>query len=176
MACPKAPEKFKYLQEAWQAGDQWNNPDTPFDVLAVRGSYCYFWNYVGWLDNGMLFNGPRRSSGGGKAQSKLMMACYFGYDHLRTPKAYGSCEKIKGANAVEETLIESAWWSHLSSDGSDASEINVKLQAAYTDGHVESFTPSEAVPMKAIMNRSTNEPYPSGVGPGDYYIPKKGLQ
>lgn len=95
MVCPKAPSKFKHLQNAWEAGDEWNNPDTTFDVLAVRGSYCYYWNYVGWLDDGKLFNGPRRSSSGGKGQSKVMMACYFGYDHRRTPEAYGSCEKFK---------------------------------------------------------------------------------
>jgi len=46
MFCPKAPRKFKYLQEVWDAGDEWNNPDTTFDVLAVRGTYCFYWNYT----------------------------------------------------------------------------------------------------------------------------------
>ena len=176
MFCPKAPRKFKYLQEAWDAGDEWNNPDTTFDVLAVRGTYCFYWNYVGWLEGGRLFMGPRSSSGGGRGQSKLVMTCYFGYDHRRIPKAYGSCEKVKGAGVVPETLIESAWWSCPASAGLNLSTINVKLHAAYSDGHVESFTPSEAVPMKAIMNRFTNQPYPSGVGPGDFYIPRNGLR
>ena len=104
-----------------------------------------------------------------------MMSCYFGYDHRRIPQAYGSCEQLKGADVVPETLIESAWWSRPASDSSGSSTINVKLHAAYTDGHVESFAPSEAVPMKAIMNRATNTPYPSGVGPGDFYLPRNGL-
>ena len=176
MFCPKAPKKFKYLQEAWDAGNEWNNPDTTFDVLAVRGSYCFYWNYKGWLDGGKLFRGPRGPSAGGRGQSKLVMTCYFGYDHRRTPQAYGSCEKLKGADVVPETLIESAWWSSPAADGLDLSTINVKLHAAYTDGHVESFTPSEAVPMKVIMNQFTNEPYPSGVGPGDFYLPRNGLR
>jgi prepilin-type N-terminal cleavage/methylation domain-containing protein len=176
MFCPKAPRKFKYLQEAWDAGDEWNNPDTAFDVLAVRGTYCFYWNYVGWLDGGRLFRGPSRSSAGGRGQSKLLMTCYFGYDHRRNPEAYGSCEKLQGARVVPETSIESAWWSCPASGGLNLSTINVKLHAAYSDGHVESFTPSEAVPIKAIMNRFTNEPYPSGVGPGDFYIPGNGLR
>ncbi len=76
---------------------------------------------------------------------------------------------------VQENLIESAWWYRPASGGSNLSNINVKLHAAYTDSHVESFKPSEAVPMKAIMDRFTNEPYPSGMGPGDFYIPRNGL-
>jgi len=175
MFCPKAPRKFKYLQEAWDAGDQWNNPDTTFDVLAVRGAYCFYWNYVGWLDKNTLFRGPYGPSDGGPGQSKLVMTCYFGYDHRRTPDAYGSCERLKGADLVPETLIESAWWSRSASGGLDLSKININLHAAYIDGHVESYTPSEAVPMKAIMDRATKEPYPSGVGPGDFYIPRNGL-
>ena len=176
MFCPKAPIKFKYLQEAWDAGDEWNNPDTTFDVRAYRGSYCFYWNYTGWLDENTLFRGPRDPTDGGRGQSKLVMTCYFGYDHRRAPEAFGSCERLKGADLVPENLIESAWWSRSASGGLDLSTVNVKLHAAYTDGHVESFTPSEAVPMKAIMDRNTNEPYPSGMGPGDFYLPRNGLR
>ncbi|MHC4085540.1 MAG: type II secretion system protein [Planctomycetota bacterium] len=176
MFCPKAPEKFKYLQEAWDAGDEWNNPDTTFDVFAVRGSYCFYWNYTGWLDEDTLFRGPEGPSDGGRGQSTVMMTCYFGYDHRRASKAFGSCEMLKGADIVPENLIESAWWFRPASGGFNLNTISVKLHAAYTDGHVESFTPSEAVPMKAIMDRITNEPYLSGVGPGDFYIPRSGLR
>ena len=52
----------------------------------------------------------------------------------------------------------------------------MKLYAGYTDGHVESFTPAETVVMKAIMKRATNEPYPDGKGPGDFYLPRSGLR
>lgn len=176
MFCPKAPKKFKYLQEAWDAGDDWNNPDTPFDVGAVRGTYCYYWNYVGWLDENTLFRGPQSPSDGGRGQSTVMMSCYFGYDHRRAPDAYGSCERLKGAKVVPETLIDSAWWYSCASKISNLNATGIKLHAAYNDGRVESFKPSEAVPMKAIMNQFTNEPYPSGMGPGDFYIPRSGLR
>jgi hypothetical protein len=176
MFCPKAPRKFKYLQEVWDAGDEWNNPDATFNVRPMRGTYCFYWNYIGWLDEDTLFRGPRGPSASGRGQSKLVMTCYFGYDHRQTPEAYGSCEKFKGAGINPETLIESAWWSRPASDDFSLNAINVKLHAAYTDGHVENFTPSEAVPMKVILDRVTNEPYSSGIGPGDFYIPRNGLR
>jgi prepilin-type processing-associated H-X9-DG protein len=158
------------------AGDEWNNPDTKFDILAMRGSYCFYWNYVGWIDEDTLFRGPAGPSSGGRGESDLMMTCYFGYDHRRTPEAYGSCERLKGADSEAETMIESAWWTRKASGGLDLSTIKVKLHAAYADGHVESFTPSGTVPMKVIMDRSKKEPYPSGVGPGDFYLPGNGLR
>ena len=175
MSCPNAIKKFKYLQEAWDAGDEWNNPDTAFDILAVRGTYCFYWNYVGLLGHNKLFRGPRGPSSGGKRQSKLMMTCYFGYGHRRAPKTYGSCEKLRDAYLVPETLVESAWWSRSAPGKVDLSKINVKLHAAYTDGHVESFAPSQAVPLEVIVDRSTNKPYLSGQGPGDFYIPRNAL-
>ncbi|MHC4123519.1 MAG: type II secretion system protein, partial [Planctomycetota bacterium] len=122
MFCPKAPRKFKYIQEVWDAGDEWNNPDTAFDVRAMRGEYCFYWNYTGWLNGNKLFKGPRGPSLGGK----LVMSCYLGYDHRQTPEAYGSCERFKGADIHPETLIESAWWSRKASDGFNLSTINVK--------------------------------------------------
>jgi prepilin-type N-terminal cleavage/methylation domain-containing protein len=27
--CPASPEKYKYLQQMWDGGDDWDNPDTP---------------------------------------------------------------------------------------------------------------------------------------------------
>ncbi len=171
MVCPKSPRKFKYLQQVWDAGDAWRNPDVAMDVKAMRGSYCYYWSYVGWVSPTRLFEGPRRSSGG-RSQSKLLMSCYLGYDHIQTPDMYGSCERFCGSSVREETAIESAWWvGH-----ANPHCLEVKLQAAYTDGHVEVFTLKDAIPMKAIMHRPTNRPYPSGVGPGDFYIPKNALR
>jgi len=176
MFCPRAPQKFKYLQEAWDAGDEWNNPDTTFDIFAVRGTYCFYWNYTGWLNENRLFRGPSGPSSGGCRQSKLMMTCYFGYNHRRTPGAYGSCEKLENSELVPESLRESAWWSCPASCVVDLDEIKVKLHAAYTDGHVEIFTPLEAVPMKIIIDPVTNEPYTEDdESPGDFYIPRNAL-
>lgn len=176
MFCPNAPRKYKYLQASWDAGDKWDNPDTKFEVLAARGTYCFYWNYVGWLDENSLFRGPRNSVRR-RGESKLLVSCYFGYDHMRRPNAYGSCERFKGADIVPETLIESAWWSRAKADNEvTLSTIKVKPHAGYTDGHVESFTASEVIPMKAIMTRAANKPYPRWMGPGVFYLPRNGLR
>jgi prepilin-type N-terminal cleavage/methylation domain-containing protein len=176
MFCPNAPRKHKYLQASWDAEDNWNNPDTTFDVLAVRGTYCLYWNYVGWLGENRLFKGPRNPAGR-RGESKVLVSCYLGYGNMRAPDAYGSCERFKGADVVPETLIESAWWSHPNPDGkADLSKVSVRPCAGYTDGHVESFAPSEAIPMKAIMIRATNQPYTGWISPGDFYLPRNGLR
>lgn len=172
--CPNAPRKYKYLQQAWKTGDDWDNPETSFLADPVFGTYCFYWNYVGFLGDGKApFRGPRDMLGG---QSELLVSDYFGYDHHRSPNAYGSCERFGGSTVTFGTVVSSAYWSLLNSGGNIALDtLNIKLHAGFTDGHVESFTSSEVVPMKVIMDRSTNEPYPSGVGPGDFYLPRNGL-
>ena len=35
MYCPSAPRRYTYLQEAWDAGDAWDNPETAFPSESV---------------------------------------------------------------------------------------------------------------------------------------------
>jgi len=172
--CPQAPQRYKYLQAAWEAGEAWTNPDAPDIGASVNGTYCFYWNYTGLLqEQGQFFNGPRSLSGGFR-QSKLLVSCYFGYDHWQNPNVYRSCNKFKNADSTKETRYASSFWSGLDSDhGLDT--INIKLHAGYTDEHVESYGPAEVIPMEVIMNRSTVEPYLSGPGPGGFYLPRNGL-
>lgn len=175
MYCPNAPRKYKYLQEAWDAGEEWDNPQTPPEKDAVKGTYCFYWNYTGYLqERWYLFKGPRNSAGGAW-QSKLLVSDYFGYDHFRNPNSYGSCEKFAGASITEGTLLSSAFWSNKSSTVPGAPEI--KLNAGYTDGHVESFSSSDTVSMRVIKVPQTGEPYPygDGSGPGFFFLPRKAL-
>jgi hypothetical protein len=164
MFCPSAPKEVKYLQEAWDAGDRWNNPDT-----RLYGVYCFYSNYTGLLENG-LFRGPRKLLGG-RRQSELLVSCYFGYDHWRTEGSYGSCEKFPGAGVTPEVDASSAYWFRARTDTFDLDTIKIKLQAGYVDGHVETFTASDVVTMKVIKFRSTNPPTPYTYGPGDFYLP-----
>jgi len=153
MFCPNAIKKPKYLQDAWDAGDDWDNPDTPVIPDAIRATYCFYWNYVGWLEGNRLFRGPIGPSSG--------------------------CDRFANAELVPEYPAQSAWWSGPASGEVDLSTINVKLHAGYTDGHVESYTPAQAVPMKVIKIRGSNTPYSNELepkGPGDFYIPKNGLR
>jgi hypothetical protein len=183
--CPSAPEKYKYLQQAWDAGDDWDNPESTFPTDSVSGAYCLYWNYVSFLeDEECPFRGPRNSAGG-RGESKLVVSDYFGFGHWRNRntygsiEAYGSCEKFNGAGITEGTEFSSAFWSRLESNGNISLEtLKIKLHAGHTDGHVDSYTPSEVVPMRVSIVPDGSVPYPSGaVGdPGAFYLPRNGLQ
>jgi len=173
--CPSAPQKYEFLQDAWDAGDDWDNPRTPPVLDPVSGTYCFYWNYTGYLpDRRYFFRGPRDTAGGPR-WSRLLVGDYFGYDHHRSPSCYGSCEKFSGAAITEGTVVSSAYWSIFSGDGS--SKPRIKLRAGYTDGHVDTYASTETVTMKVIIKPETGEPYPSGdgSGPGDFFLPRSAL-
>jgi len=183
--CPSGPKKYKYLQEAWDAGDNWNNPDTWLLADAMNGTYCFYWNYTGLLE-GRLFKGPGNLAGG-RGQSKVLVSDYLGFAHWQNEKcyggnyyAYGSCEHFKGANVTPgepQYPAGSAYWSGLKSDSFDLDAFDAKLHACYADGHVESFAAAETATMKVIKNRFTNEPYEYDEhGPGYFYVPINGLR
>jgi len=175
MYCPNAPRRYDYLQEVWDAGDEWDNPQTPPVKDPVSGTYCFYWNYIGYLeDRDYLFKGPQ-SSASGRGRSKLLVSDYFGYNHFRSLNSYGSCEKFAGASITEGTQLSSAYWSREGVADSDTPEI--KLHAGYTDGHVESFSSLDTLTMKAIIDRETGEPYPDdlGIGPGSFFLPTNAL-
>jgi len=171
MFCPNAPQKFQYLQEAWDAGDDWDNPDTSIPSDPLSGTYCFYWGYTGYLGEGpRLFRGPRTPASLG-GQSQLLTSDYFGYGHWRTPRAFASCERLSGADIDPETQLTSAWWK---ADGDPNTAMpDVKLRAGYTDGHVETYSPSDAIPMRISMTPEGVPPFPDG-GPsaGLFYIPR----
>ena len=173
MYCPNAPKEYKYLQQAWDAGDEWSNPETWYKDDWVKGVYCFYWNYTGLLEQRLLFKGPRNLLGG-RGQSKLLVSCYLGYDHWRSPEAYGSCQRFNGAGVTPEEIASSAYWSRLQSEDFGLHSIDTKLYAGYTDGRVESYYTSQVAVMKVIKDRFDNEPY--SYGPGDFYLPKSGLR
>jgi prepilin-type N-terminal cleavage/methylation domain-containing protein len=175
MYCPNAPLKYKYLHQAWDAGEDWDNPQTPLEKDAFKGTYCFYWNYTGYLqERDYPFKGPRNSAGGAW-QSKLLVSDYFGYDHFRNPNSYGSCEKFPQASITEGSLLSSAFWSDKGSTVPGPPDI--KLNAGYTDGHVESYSSTDTVIMRVIRVPQINEPYPygDGIGPGFFYLPRKAL-
>ena len=177
MYCPNAPKQYKYLQEAWESGDDWDNPETPPVPDPLIGTYCFYWNYVGCLGGEAgLFRGPRGPSGGG-GQSTLLVSDYFGYDHWRSPRCVGSCEKFGGAGVTEGTSVSSAYWSARASGGAAALDsLRVALHAGYADGHVGGYGPAEVVPMKVSLSSDGRVPYPDGVGPGVFYLPREAVR
>jgi prepilin-type N-terminal cleavage/methylation domain-containing protein len=172
MFCPNAPQKYEFLQQAWDAGDNWDNPKTAFPADPAGGSYCFYWNYRGYLGGRrVVFRGPQGPASS-RRYSKLLVSDYFGYDHWRTPGSYSSCEPFNRATITPETWLLSSYWSR-ESDFDDRPEI--KLQAGYTDGHVETYSASDVVPMKVSISADGSIPYPDGVGPGVYFLPRNAL-
>jgi hypothetical protein len=187
MFCPSAPKEYEYLQEAWDAGDDWSNPDTPPPPLpdSVYGTYCFYWNYIGYLGEGIPpFRGPREPSNW-RGQSKLLVSDYFGFDHWRNKnaygegntEAYGSCDKFGRAGVTPGTEVSSAFWSRLESDGDlTLYTIKVKLHAGYTDGHVGRYLPSGVVPMRVSIEPDGTATYTGEGSSGIFYLPREALR
>jgi len=175
MHCPSAPLRYEYLQDVWDAGDDWDNPQTPFAQDSVSGTYCLYWNYTGFLqDRSYLFKGPRNTAGG-RGQSGLLVSDYFGYGHHRSDNSYGSCEKFPRAEVAEGTVLSSDYWRGYGVDGSSAPAI--ELHAGYTDGHVERYLSSDTLGMRVIRDTATGAPYLPGNGsPGEFFLPRTALR
>ena len=172
MYCPNVPHKYEYLQQAWDAGDNWDNPRNFFPADPVGGSYSFYWNYRGYLGGRrVVFRGPQGPASS-RRYSKLLVSDYFGYDHWRNPDSYSSCEPFDGADITPETWLLSAFWSRRSAPENSP---EIKLRAGYTDGHVETYSASDVVPMKVSFNTAGTVPYPDGVGPGVFFLPRNAL-
>ncbi len=175
MFCPDAPHKYRYLQAAWDAGDEWDNPETPTTQDPVMGTYCFYWNYVGILqEQGKLFKGPEGPSGEQK-QSKVLVSDYFGCNHWRSPDSYGSCEKLKGGMVTAGTAVSSDYWSYPKNDTDGLDLHRIKLYGGYIDGHIESYSASETVPMRVLMSSDGSVPYPDELGSGIFFLPANAL-
>ncbi|MHC4396696.1 MAG: type II secretion system protein [Planctomycetota bacterium] len=181
MFCPNAPRKYYYLQQAWDAGDNWDHPGEGTDDHAdpVYGTYSFYWNYIGFLEYGKApFRGPQNELGG-HGQSKLLVSDYFGYDYWRKPNAYGSCERFKGASVTDGTWVSSAYWSRKEPDGdAEVGAVKIKLRAGYIDGHVESYDASDVVSMEVSGDQIGSKPYNRNLQrgrKGNFYLPRNAL-
>jgi len=173
LMCPNAPDKIRFLEAAWQAGNQWDNPETSVPDDPLSGNYCFYWGYVGYLGPGRLFQGPRTSARR-HGESQILMSDYFGYGHWRSSNSYGSCEKLSGGSVTLGTVVSASYWS-LPGNLDELDSLGVRPQAGFADGRVESYTAEEVVPMRAILDVATSQPYPDGIGPGVYFVPRSGL-
>ncbi len=169
MFCPNAPSRYPYLQEAWDAGDLWDHPMTEPVQDPLSGTYCFWWNYRGYLaDSDRMYIGPSTTSENG-----MLTSDYFGYDHWRNPYQFSSCERFDRAEINTGTLLSSSWWK---GDGITDEEgylltPRIVLRASFLDGHVETYPADETSTLRVIWKVETGEPYPSGIGPGEIYIP-----
>jgi len=177
LSCPSSPRPYPYLEEAWQAGEQWDNPNTSFTDDSVLGSYCLYWNYVGHLtEQNRPFRGPQTDAGR-PGCSRLLISDYFGFNHWRTPEAFGSCERLAGAEITAETHEAPTYWFHIPRGRPDRTSIPLKLQAGFVDGHVEAYRPSETAVLEVADALDGTTPALSGfgLGAGQFYIPQNAV-
>ena len=179
--CPSSPSTYKYAQDAWLAGDAWDNPSPGTGSLdPLDGNYCLMWNYTGHLEGRKApFMGPR-STTRRSHESKLLVCDYFGYGHWRNEftygsrNAFGSCEKLNSSDKTEGTAVSSEFWSKFnSSKEMNLDAIEIKLKAGFTDGHVETYSTSDVIKMRISMKQDGSQPYPDNVSPGGiFFIPR----
>ena len=60
---------YKHLQQSWDAGDDWDHPETSPRPDPVFGTYCFYWNYTGYL--------PARQRSGIPLDSEELVAWRF---------------------------------------------------------------------------------------------------
>ncbi len=182
LCCPGAPDSPKFVQQMWDAGDRWDNPERP-GPERVTGHYAFYWNYEGLLNventagrPKRLFRGPRGPASSGR-YSKLMVSDHFGYGSLldnAPPNSYASCESFEGASQKSASDIFPHWSKTAGNESlPDVSMFpRVTLRAAFTDEHVEVYTSAQTVPLSVILDRQSLEVYEPGRGPGLFYLPE----
>lgn len=180
MYCPCAPRDYSYMQDAWDAGDNWDNPDTARIQDPLFGTYSFWWNYKGYLsEKRRIFEGPDKSDCSGR-KSELVASCFFG----TTPNPYNqldygdyiSCERFKKAGRTPQYSVSSQLWNRMDSSGITREEIRIKLNAAYTDGHVEQFNAAKTTTLKISMRPNGGPYYFPDYIRGDVYLPEKAIR
>ena len=111
----------------------------------------------------------------GREHSKLLVSDYLGYDHWRRPNAFISCEDFKRGTIIPESWLLSAFWSY-QKDSNSIDALKISLSAGYTDGRVEQYDASDVVKMRVSLTQDGTVPYPPGVGPGIFYLPRNSLK
>jgi len=176
LLCPSSPRPYRYLEDLWRAGDAWDNPDTAFLDDSVAGSYCLYWNYVGHLtERERPFRGPQTSEGR-PGCSTLLISDYFGFNHWRSPEAFGSCERLPKAEVTTSTPEAVDYWFSKPADEPDRACVEVKLRAGFVDGHVETYRPADTTVLEVAETLDGTKPAFSGagLGAGQFFIPASG--
>ncbi len=189
--CPSAPYKFDNIQEMWNAGEEWR--DSTGSLATYSNTYCFYWNYLGIVDNNKeleipvepyrKFLGPWGPASTGK-YSKLVVSDFYGYGqgiNVPEPGSYSSCEKFNGSIPSEHHDTHPPRWIQRLSDNSEfpVPPPDIRLRAAFTDEHIETYGSSEVVPMWVIKKVSPSlEPWEvadNDRSAGIFYIPRTAL-
>jgi prepilin-type N-terminal cleavage/methylation domain-containing protein len=171
--CPNSPKEFLYIEESWEQGDWWDNPDTLRKPDPLFGSYSFYAGYNGCLNEfSRVLYGPRNAFGGA-GQSEILVSDTLIYDNWRSPRNYISCEKIREHGVISGTPNTVDFWWCLEGE-TDLKSIEAPFYAGYTDGHVEKYAPAHTTAMGVSNN-------PNGSAPalnlyGTFQIPLRALE
>jgi hypothetical protein len=108
----------------------------------------------------------------------MLISDYFGYDHWRSPYQFSSCERFDKSRINAGTFLSSSLWEGegLTDEEGYLMIPKVTLRAGFLDGHVETYDADDTSTLRVIWKIDTSEPYPPGIGPGDFYIPRSAVQ
>jgi hypothetical protein len=177
LVCPSSPRPYPFLRDFWRDGELWNNPKTSYDDDPVVGSFCLYWNYTAYLsEQKRPFRGPQTDDGR-PGCSELLISDYFGYNHWRSPYAFGSCERVRCAEITAQAYEATDYWFQRPGQEVDPSSVHVRLQAGFADGHVESYQPGDTTALEVSYTQDGTQPAASGagIGAGLFYIPSKAV-
>ena len=171
MQCPNVPRRFRYLQDAWDQQDDWDNPDNGPGLDELRGSYCLYWGYRGYMPEfGRAFRGAATSAGQ-PGTSTLLATDYFAYNHRRHPEAYASCEKFaSSARTIESSFYPSYWQTDEPLAG-----ISIRPAAAYSDGHVDPYGADSIIEVKVAKSADGSIPFADQLQAGTVLIPPEAI-
>ncbi len=173
LTCPSSPSRTDRLQEAWEAGDNWDHPDSSYDADLLFGSYTFLWNYLAFeSETQTVFHGARTQAD--RRQSKILVTDYLGFDHFSSPGTFLSCETFKPSGIASGTDVSSDFWTLEGSENSMSQFDRIKLKAGYVDGSVLFYYPTETQSLEVSIKADGSEPYPAGLGwgPGCFFVPK----
>ena len=176
--CPSSPEKYPYLNQMWEQGDDWICPGKSVES-PMSGHFAFFWDYKGVLEleeGYELFRGPSRPSLGKKQSDLLVSDALVESDQQispRPPESFSSCEYIPNGTVASSTFVASRWTCEV-----DEGLPDIRLKAAFVDTHVETYKAKEAVGLRPILSYDRHgnpEPWllgsASGGSLGRYYLP-----
>ncbi len=172
MYCPSAPARYRYWRKAWQAGDDWDHPETDPTADPVLGTYCFFWNYIAYQEEtGTAYIGPSTINGA-PGESRILVSDYLGYDNWRAPQAIGSCEYLSGAQVAAGTCVSSAFWMRSGPALPERNDFKIRAYAGYIDGHVKRIDVDNVTTLRVAYDSRGTIPFPRTIeSPGYFYVP-----
>ncbi|MHC4478903.1 MAG: type II secretion system protein [Planctomycetota bacterium] len=166
--CSEAPGKFPALLQAWQAGEDW----APGSWLMARK--CFWRNWKGLSDDGTVVEGPKTTyqrDGG-----KVLISCLLNYGRGGKSTLMSSSH-FRGAHREDPSLRNNFIWpdfwiGDVAQDELETAMQNVRLQAGYVDGHVDSRNASDTM---GVWVKA--DPFWPGLSlKGKYFLPLGGLR